>query len=144
MKLRTYRVWLEGHEEHSCVVHHVNAGKAKYDYLLSIGDAFADGLPWTEVRCQSLGLFRPEQHRDERLDELAAYRRLPELVLGAEVRESWDGKQGVIVGASGGYVAVIFEGTGVTSVCHPGELEVLARTRGATQKTALGPMETQA
>lgn len=122
--LRSYAVWLVGHEEHVSIVHHVSAAKARYEYLLGVGDVFPDGLPWELVRSRSLGPFRPEAHRDEQLTAIAEVRARPDLVLGATVREPWDGKVGTIVAGDGGYVAVIFAGERYTSLCHPGELEV--------------------
>ncbi len=125
MEIRTYQVWLKGREDCPRVVHHTSAGKAKYEYLMDIGDLFPDGLPWADVRCRSLGPFRPDQHKDPDLERVKAYRTRPDLVLGATVEHSYDGKVGTIVGADGGYVAVLFSGLKYQQPVHPGELRVV-------------------
>lgn len=141
MKLRTYKLWLDGSEDTPRVVHHVSAAKAKYEYLLDIGDLFPDGLPWTLVRCKALGPFRPSQHRDERLEQLAAQRGRPDIELGGNVTNRWNDKPGVIVGADNGDIMVMFEDDEHPSRCHPGDIVTLKQRLDAGQRRAAEVLE---
>lgn len=122
--LFAFEVWLKGHENHPRVVHHRTLGKAKYAYLLDIGDAFPDGLPFELVRGRKLGA----PVNTDKLRRVAEYRRRPELVAGARVR----------VGGALGYIAdgnssanfnVLFdedsEYRGACLNVHPSEIEVV-------------------
>lgn len=122
--LFAFEVWLKGHEQHRRVVHHRTLGKAKYSYLLDVGDSFPDGLPWALVRGRKLG--PPVQ--GERLTRVAEYRRRPDLTAGRRVKVG-DALGYIVDGNSSANFNVLFDedsryGGGCLNV-HPADIEVV-------------------
>mgnify|MGYP000933001451 CR=1 FL=1 len=108
-------------------INHLTAGKARYEYLIDLRDAWPDAT-FADITVRKLG----PAHTSEAHKRTAAYRGRPELTCGRRVEVCSGGERalGVIVGhnESANFVVLFDEDTyfngGVGNV-HPSEIRAL-------------------
>ena len=121
-EIRSYRCWhrLNDPERFASIINAPSAGKARYAYMLEVGDVYPD-LKITDVRVRSNGL----AHSSEDFRRCARNRGQPDARCGARVKVGDD--DGVIVGHnSSANFNVLFESgryAGQTLNCHPSTIE---------------------
>ena len=110
------------------VINHVSAGKARYEYLLDLREAWPDAT-FADITVRKLG----PAHTSDAFKRTAAYRGMPDLRCGqrVEVRSPEGPALGVIVGHNGSanFDVLFDENTwfkgGVGNV-HPSEISLIA------------------
>lgn len=110
------------------IINHVSAGKARYEYLLDLRDAWPDAT-FTDITVRKQG----PAHTSDAFKRTAAYRGMPDLRCGqcVEVRSPEGPALGVIVGHNGSanFDVLFDEDTwfkgGVGNV-HPSEISLIA------------------
>ena len=125
LNVRAYEVGLKGDRErrYSTVVYAISAGKAKYDRLLDLWDAWgsdgtwnAEPISFATLTCRRVGEFQPLSLR-----RTAVYRGVPFVRAGMTIEVGGD--RGVIVGSNdSGNFDVLYTGgkhNGMTLNCHP-------------------------
>lgn len=107
-----FEVWVIGNEEHKSIYNNTSPGKARYQYLLDIGDVYPD-VSFKDIKVRKLG----DCMEMDDVRRIAKARAMPFLHTGMSV--TCDGLKGKIIGKSAGnYLKVAFE-DGTQGECHP-------------------------
>lgn len=131
--LRSYEVWIEGHDDFRATINAFSGAKARWKYAARLKDA---GWPviWKLLRCRSLG--GPQSSKE--FVRVASMRGLPNVRCGDRITLI-NGARGVITGHHDAYFEVEFDRdspgyAGTRGNVHPGECVIETQSVGAASR----------
>lgn len=118
MNLRSYACWVSGYPQHQRIINAENAGKARYLYLLAVGDAYTD-LSFKDIKVRSLGACR-ETESIVRTNSYTQKFYGKQFRVGQKVTMDFK-RFGIVVDGDAQYFVVLFD-DGSRGRIHPNEI----------------------